>query len=323
MRPHSLIIGGAGFIGSNLSKTLLQLGNKVTVVDNFSRGAIDYLKDIIDDKNFLVIDTDVANEATCTSAFDQAMHIAPISEVWHLAANSDIPAGVQNPDIDLKDTFMTTFNILKSMKKFGIKIIHFASSSAIYGDFGEMPIHENIGPLLPISNYGAMKLASEAQIAAAAESFLEQVSIFRFPNVVGIPATHGVIFDFVNKLKNDPKKLQVLGNGTQQKAYLHANDLIDAMLLIATHSKRNKIEVINIGPIDSGVTVRWIAQQVINRINPQANIIFGESNKGWVGDVPKFNYSTDKLRALGWKPQLGSEEAIIKAVDEIANQLGF
>ena len=137
-----------------------------------------------------------------------------------MAANSDIPAGVLNPDIDLRDTFLTTFEILKAMKKFNIKVLNFASSSAIYGDFGNEIIHESIGPLFPISNYGAMKLASEAQISAACEGFLNRANIFRFPNVVGAPATHGVILDFINKLRLNKNELQVLGNGTQQKAYL-------------------------------------------------------------------------------------------------------
>ena len=143
------------------------------------------------------------------------------------------------------------------MKIKGVKSIHFASSSAIYGDFGETKIHEAIGPLLPISNYGAMKLASEAQIAAAAESLLEQVNIFRFPNVVGIPATHGVIFDFVNKLINDPNQLHVLGNGTQQKAYLHAADLIDAMLLIANNPLRKFKFIEQDKLVDKQIKLLW------------------------------------------------------------------
>jgi UDP-glucose 4-epimerase len=234
-----------------------------------------------------------------------------------LAANSDIPAGVLDPSVDLKNTFLTTFEILRSMKKYNIKTIHFASSSAIYGDLGEILINENIGPLLPISNYGAMKLASEAQISAACENFLERANVFRFPNVVGIPATHGVILDFVLKLKNNKDQLDVLGDGTQQKAYLHVSDLIDAMLVITKQHSVNKILIVNIGPIDEGVTVNWIANQVIKRTNPKAIINYGTGNKGWIGDVPKFNYSTSLLQSFGWNPKLGSCDAVIKAIDEI------
>jgi UDP-glucose 4-epimerase len=144
---------------------------------------------------------------------------------------------------------------------------------------------------------------------------------FRFPNVVGVPATHGVILDFIRKLIANPEELQVLGDGSQQKAYLHVTDLIDAMLTIR-NSIPDKLGVFNIGPIDEGVTVRWIAERVVERVSPSARIHFGKGNKGWVGDVPKFKYSTDKLQALGWSPTLGSESAVLRAIDEIAYQLG-
>ena len=265
----------------------------------------------------------VAEASQCENAFLEAKLNGKVTEVWHLAANSDIPAGVLNPDIDLRDTFLTTFEILKAMKKFKIKVLNFASSSAIYGDFGDEMIHESIGPLLPISNYGAMKLASEAQISAACEGFLKRANIFRFPNVVGVPATHGVILDFINKLLLNKNELQVLGNGTQQKAYLHVSDLIDAMLLISNQQIDSKVEVINIGPFDKGVTVKWIAQEVVNKINPSAKIVYGVGNKGWVGDVPKFNYSVEKLKSLGWSPILGSEKAVKRAINEIIIQLGL
>lgn len=323
MNEHKLIIGGAGFIGSNLVKEFLNLNFNLTVVDNFSRGRLKYLEKHKENNNLTILSFDVSDSEQCDKAFKEANENCQIDEVWHLAANSDIPAGVANPDIDFKDTFLTTFQILKSMKKFNVNIINFASSSAIYGDFGETIIHESIGPLKPISNYGAMKLASEAQITAAVEDFLERANIFRFPNVVGVPATHGVILDFINKMSLDINELKVLGNGSQQKAYLHVSDLIDAMLLISNKKSSSGIEIFNIGPVDAGVKVKWIAEQVINRINPLATIIYGKGNKGWVGDVPKFNYSTQKLQSLGWSPRLGSSKAITKAIDEIASELKF
>jgi UDP-glucose 4-epimerase len=264
-----------------------------------------------------------ADGSQCENAFLEAKQYGKVTEVWHFAANSDIPAGVLNPDIDLKDTFLTTFEILKAMNKFDVKVINFASSSAIYGDFGDEIIHESIGPLLPISNYGAMKLASEAQISAASEGFLQRANIFRFPNVVGVPATHGVILDFINKLILNKNELQVLGNGTQQKAYLHVSDLVNAMLLISNRQINDKVEIINIGPSDEGVTVKWIAEKVVLKVNPYAKIIYGDGNKGWVGDVPKFNYSTEKLKSFGWSPNLGSEEAVKRAINEIVLQLGL
>jgi UDP-glucose 4-epimerase len=140
--------------------------------------------------------------------------------------------------------------------------------------------------------------------------------------VVGIPATHGVILDFINKLRRTPNSLSVLGDGTQQKAYLHVSDLIEAMLMIAGRDAA-KLEPVNIGPVDNGVTVRWIAEQVIARVSPDADIAFGLGNKGWVGDVPRFNYSTARLQSYGWQPKMGSHEAVTRAIHEIATQQGF
>ncbi len=315
-----LIIGGAGFIGSQLVKKLLS-SNKITVVDNLSRGSTSYIEEFMEHENFKFLKFDVSNKNECNSAFSEAINFGEIDEVWHLAANSDIPAGVNDSNIDLKDTFLTTFEILNCMKVYNIKVIHFASSSAIYGDCQNLKISEKTGPLLPISNYGAMKLASEAQISAASEHFLQRANIFRFPNVIGTPATHGVIFDFINRLKLNKSELTVLGNGTQQKSYLHVSELIDAMLFIKNKHTDSKVEVFNIGPDDDGVTVKFIAENVVKRVSPKARLNFGEGNKGWIGDVPKFRYSINKLKSLGWKPKLSSENAIIIAIDEIANQL--
>jgi UDP-glucose 4-epimerase len=314
----SLVAGGAGFIGVTLIRRLLDRGHHVVVADNFCRGDPAYLAEF--GKRILVIEADLSKRSDCERVFATA---GPFDEVWHLAANSDIPAGIEDPDIDLRDTFQTTFELLRVMRRHGVPEFHFASSSAIYGDLGDRELHEDIGPLLPISNYGAMKLASEAQASAAAESYLARVNVFRFPNVVGTPATHGVILDFINKLAADPSVLDVLGDGTQQKAYLHVSDLVDAMLLIADQGSRTKVNCVNIGPVDEGVTVRWIAEQVAAHVSPGAEIRFGQGNKGWVGDVPRFTYSTKRLQSLGWSPVLGSVAAVGRAIDEIAIQQGF
>lgn len=318
----SIVAGGAGFIGANLVPRLLEEGRHVLVVDNYSRGSANNLGHIASDPRVTLIQADVSDRAATAETFHRAASIGSVDEVWHLAANSDIPAGVQDSDVDFKDTFRTTFELLRAMREFDVPYLHFASSSAIYGDLGEQSLHESIGPLLPISNYGAMKLASEAQASAAAESFLRRVNLFRFPNVVGIPATHGVLLDFVNKLAATPDVLHVLGDGTQQKAYLHVSDLVAAMLAVRARKVEGKVEVVNIGPTDEGVTVRWIAESVVARVRPQARIAFGQGNKGWVGDVPKFNYSTARLQSYGWTPKLGSAQAIARAIDEIARQQG-
>ena len=242
--------------------------------------------------------------------------------MWHLAANSDIPAGIADANVDLRDTFLTTFNTLEIMQERGCRRLAFASSSAIYGDLGDTELREDTGPLLPISNYGAMKLASEGAISAAAEKFLDVALIFRFPNVVGVPATHGVILDFIRRLREDPTHLDVLGDGTQQKAYLHVSDLVDAMMTIQRLNTR-KLDVFNIGPVDDGVTVRRIAEETVAASFPTAQLAFGTGNKGWVGDVPRFRYSIAKLQALGWQPTLDSLGAVRRAISEIVRQEGI
>ena len=174
--------------------------------------------------------------------------------------------------------------------------IAFASTSAIYGDLNQK-LAEDIGPLFPISNYGAMKLASEAAISAAAESFLERAWIFRFPNVVGSRATHGAIYDFCHKLKKNPAELEVLGDGTQEKPYFHVTDLIDAMLFITDNAK-DRLNFFNIGTSASVTTVRYLAETTVSHAQPSAKIRYTGGNRGWVGDVPKVNYSVEKLKKL-------------------------
>ena len=189
-----LIIGGAGFIGSVLVKEMLKDNTDIIIIDKLSLGSTNY----IDTTKVEFHQIDINN-------IDRVLEVLQdkqVGEVWHLAANSDIPAGVEDINVDLDDTFMSTVSTLKVMKKIGCKRLYFASSSAVYG-FNENRLHEDIGPLMPISNYGAMKLSSEALISASLESFLDKVCIYRFPNVVGVPATHGVILDFVKKLKKD------------------------------------------------------------------------------------------------------------------------
>ncbi|BGI52968.1 MAG: NAD-dependent epimerase/dehydratase family protein [Candidatus Hamiltonella defensa (Ceratovacuna japonica)] len=318
----SLVAGAAGFIGSHLCECLLNEGKRVVAVDNFSRGQKRYLERHVNNPDFKLLSADLSQRDDTSYTFEKAAKQGTISEVWHLAANSDISAGVADGDIDLKDTFLTTVEILKAMKLHCVRELYFASSSAIYGDLGDQQLHENIGPLMPISNYGAMKLASEALISASCEAELDKACVFRFPNVVGAPATHGVIYDFIHKLIANPDCLEVLGNGTQQKAYLHVSDLISAMIAVRAKTDTSKRELINIGPIDKGVTIKWIAEQVISRINPLAQIKYGKGNKGWIGDVPKFHYSTEKLQSYGWQPKLGSAEAVRCAINEIADQLG-
>jgi UDP-glucose 4-epimerase len=310
----ALVTGAAGFIGSHLTDRLLQLGQTVVGIDNFSRGTRGNLADSLLDPAFQFFERDLSN----LNSLREILSSFEVDTIWHMVANSDIGAGVADPNVDLKDTFLSTFNVLVAMRDAGIKKLAFASTSAVYG-VHEQALEENIGPLFPISNYGAMKLASEGLISAAVESYLERAWIFRFPNVIGPRATHGIIFDLLTKLARKPADLEVLGDGTQQKPYLHVSELIEAMLWIHGHAS-DALNWFNIGPPDEGATVKEIAEAVQRRAAPSTPIRFTGGNRGWVGDVPKFRYSIDKLKRLGWSPQLTSGQAVERAVGEIHSE---
>lgn len=318
MTETHLITGGAGFIGVNLVAALAARDIDVVVMDNLSLGQRDFLDRLGLQQRVRFHEADLSDLAAYRAALSAEHARQPIDEVWHLCANSDIPAGVNDPAVDLKDTFMTTFNTCVVMRELGIARLNFASSSAVYGDHGDKAIDESF-VLKPISNYGAMKLASEAQIHAAAENGLERALVFRFPNVVGAPATHGVILDFLRKLRADPARLEVLGNGTQQKAYLHVGDLVEAMLFVRDHAQE-RVTTVNIGPRDEGICVRDIAELVRARVAPEAAILYGTRDRGWVGDIPMFRFSVEKLERLGWVPPRNSRAAVLLAIDEIVRQ---
>jgi len=331
-----IIAGGAGFIGINLTRHLLsKTKHSVAIFDNHSNAHAKELDLLLNDKKYqgriYSKKTEIADYKELREAWAKLENKLPqnISEadraikytVWHLAANSDIPSGIEDPSIDLKDTFMTTFNLLKLCREENIKRFIFASSSAIYGDHGELSISEITAPLMPISNYGAMKLASEAICYAAKHDFLENLFVFRFPNVVGTPATHGVIYDFINRLKCDPDTLEVLGNGSQKKSYLHVSDLIDAMTFLSSIQIANgESPIFNLGPANDSITVREIAECVRDEVSSTATIKYGTTPYGWKGDIPRFEYNISKAISYGWKPKLNSSEAIKLAVAQIANQ---
>lgn len=314
-----LITGVAGFIGSNLARKFLAEQKTVIGVDNLCRGSLANIADLQASALFTFVQLDLCDLVAYEKCISDYLKNQTITEVWHLAANSDIPAGISDAAIDLRDTFMTTYNTLEVMKRHQIEVLAFASTSAVYGDLGERLLTEDIGPLFPISNYGAMKLASEALISASVEGFLKRAYIYRFPNVIGTPATHGVILDFIAKLQKTPEQLEVLGNGSQKKGYLHVQDLIDAMLTIQKHA-HDPINYFNIGAGDEGIYVRDIAQMVVQAVSPGAIIQYGEGDKGWVGDVPRFIYSVEKLKKLGWTPTLSSQQAVRLAIEQILAQ---
>ncbi len=315
-----LVTGAAGFIGSHLTDRLLARGGSVVGIDNLALGRRENLARALAQPGFRLHVTDVNDVAACTRLIAEEAAREPFTMAWHLAANSDIRAGVADSDVDLRNTFLTTHHLLQVLRRQGIRRLAFASTSAVYG-MHPARLTEETGPLFPISNYGAMKLASEAAISAAVESFLERAWIFRFPNVVGSRATHGAIHDFALKLKRDPGELEVLGDGTQAKPYLHVAELIDAMVFIVDQAGE-PLNCFNIGTVASTTTVRYLAEAVVQRMAPQARIRYTGGNKGWVGDVPRFNYAVDKLQRLGWTPRLTSDEAVDRAVAEVVAEVG-
>ena len=310
----NFVTGAAGFVGHGLIQRLLSEGEAVAGFDNLRRGTMANIAAFADHPDFSFRQLDAADKTALTEGFAEALarHKGAEVVVWHLAANSDILAGVDDPDVDLHDTFLTTYTTVAAMRAHGLRKLAFASTSAVYGAL-ETVLREDSGPLFPISNYGAMKLASEAVISAAVESHFERAWIFRFPNVVGAFGTHGVIYDFARKLRRTPQELEVLGNGTQQKAYLLVDELVDAMRFIQREAGE-RVNCFNIGPADAGATVRFIADEMVRVAAPKASIRYTGGDRGWVGDVPRFTYSIEKLQKLGWSPKLSSEEAIRAAI---------
>jgi UDP-glucose 4-epimerase len=313
---HHFITGAAGFIGSQLVDSLLGTGHHVSGVDDLSLGRLENLNSAREQTNFRFFESDISDTGHATECLRQATNRAGIPNViWHLAANSDIAAGSEEPAVDFRRTLQTTFAVIEAARDTGVSKIAFASTSAVYGEHDDL-LKEDSGPLLPISFYGATKLASEALLSAAAETFLDNIWIFRFPNVVGPRATHGAIFDFITRLSANPAALQVLGDGSQTKPYLHVSELIAAMRFIVDNAKDRR-NVFNIGPKGAGTTVAFIAEKVVERLRPGTPIAYTGGDRGWVGDVPRFRYSIERLARLGWQPKVSSDDAVLCAVDEL------
>lgn len=308
-----LVTGAAGFIGSHLIDELLEKDNEIVAVDNLSLGRMSNLDSAVKNPRFKFFRFDILDKDKLFKLFESEK----IDIVFHLAANSDIAKSYANPDVDFNNTFSTTYNVLLAMKQFDVKKIVFASTSAIYGE-AKQKLTENYGPLFPVSHYGASKLASEAFISSFCENYGIKAWIVRFPNVVGERATHGVIFDFIKKLKNNPLELEVLGNGEQIKPYLYVKDLVNAILFVFENTNE-KINFYNIG-VETRAKVKDIAKMVIEEMGLNAQIKYTGGDRGWIGDVPEFNYSLDKIHSLGWKAQISSDEAVRKSIKYILSQ---
>ena len=249
-----MVTGGAGFIGSHLTQKLIDENNEVVVLDNLSTGNNLNLNSCIDRKNFKLIVEDLKNQTS--------YHLKDIDTVFHMAADPEVRTGVSNPKLAYEQNIKNTFELLENIRKNDIKQFVFASSSVVYGEPEIIPTPETFGPLLPISIYGGTKLACEGLISSYCNNYGIKGTIVRFANVVGSRARHGVIWDFIKKLKTNQKKLEVLGNGKQSKSYVHVNDCVDGLLFSAKHTKK-KIDVFNVGNHDM-INVLDIASIVCN-----------------------------------------------------------
>ena len=303
------VTGGAGFIGSHLVDRLVRMGG-VTVYDNLSSGRLEFISHHLDRGDFNFIEADLLDFSTLKQA------ISGHDVVFHLAANPEVRTGTKATDLDLKAGIIASYNVLEAMRLNQIQKVVFTSSSTVYGDTGVTPVTEGYGPLKPISLYGASKLGSEGLISAFCHLFHIQGWIFRLANIVGSRLTHGVIFDFINKLKQNPGRLEILGDGSQQKPYLHIDDCISGMLFAMEHSKQ-PLNVFNLGPASS-TSVVTIANMVVKAMGlKDVEFQYTGGSRGWVGDVPQVRLDMTGMSQLGWQPRYTSDEAVERAVREL------
>ncbi len=305
-----MITGAAGFIGSHLVDSLVK-DNFVLGYDNLSSGKREFLEHLEDEDNFELIISDIFDEET----LDKEMKRCDM--VFHLAANPDVRVGAHDTFVHLEQNIIATYKVLEAMRNNGVKEIVFTSTSTVYGETEIIPTPEDMGPLKPISLYGSSKLGCEALISAYCHTFDMEGISFRFANVVGPRSTHGVTFDFVNKLRDDPQELEILGSppGTT-KSYLYITDCINGMLH-ATKNAKGKVEYFNIGSQDY-IDVKTIADIVCEEMDLE-NVNYkwtggAGGGRGWKGDVKTMLLSIDKLEALGWTPVHDSGDAIAKTV---------
>ena len=302
----AFVSGGAGFIGSNLVDRLLDVGHEVTVYDNLSTGLLQFLEYARDFDSFRLVEGDLLDEGSLSEA------ISGHEFVFHLAANADVRFGTEHPRRDLEQNTIVTNNVLEAMRKNGISKIAFASTGSVYGDATVIPTPENAAFPIQTSLYAASKLAGEGLIAAYCGGFGFQSWIFRFVSILGERYTHGHVFDFYQKLKQDPSRLEVLGNGKQRKSYLYIQDCIDAMLF-ALEKSNESVNVLNLGVdgyCEVNDSIGWICEEL--GVTPKLEYSGGD--RGWIGDNPFIFLDTSKIRDLGWKPKLSIQDGVLKTI---------
>ncbi|RNI15770.1 NAD-dependent epimerase/dehydratase family protein [Methanohalophilus sp. RSK] len=309
-----LVTGGAGFIGSHIVDKLIDSGKQVIVFDNLSSGNIKFIENYFDEPNFTFINGDLLNINELKEACKD------VNFIYHVAANPDVKLGASDTRIHFDQNIAATYNLLEAMRINNVKNIAFTSTSTVYGEAKEIPTPENYGPLIPISLYGASKLACEALITSYSHTFDMKSWIFRFANIIGKRSNHGIIFDFIEKLRNDPNQLEILGDGQQAKSYLHVKDCVDGIFFAISNSS-DSVNIFNIGSKDT-IKATQIGEIVAEEMKLK-NIEFSYTGgkRGWKGDVPRMALSIEKLRSLGWNPTYSSEESVKETVRSIMSGL--
>jgi UDP-glucose 4-epimerase len=317
---RAIVTGGAGFIGSHLVDALVTQNASVAVIDNMSNGTLDNLELASKQTKLEFCNGDLKKRGEWNS------YLRDAEVVFHFAAHPEVRVGETSPEIHFNENLVATFNLLEAMRKTeNARTIVFASTSTVYGEPTQFPTPEDYGPLLPISTYGASKLASESLISSYAHTFGMRGLILRLGNVVGPRGKHGVIVDLINKLKADPKTLEILGDGTQNKSYVHVSDCVQATLFATKKflSSKERIGVYNVSSRDQ-VGVKRIAEIVSEQmaLGPVNFRFTGgvDGGRGWLGDVKAMQLSVEKLSKLGWNPTMNSEQAVQKATHELLTE---
>lgn len=310
MKDRILVTGGAGFIGSHVTDRLKETGNEVVVFDNLCSGNIEFIQHHLEKPNFTFIKGDLLNKNDIEAACDG------IDFVYHVAANPDVRLSAVDTQVHLEQNIIATYNLLEAMRKKDVSNIVFTSTSTVYGEASTIPTPEDYGPLIPISLYGASKLACEALITSYSHSFDIRSWIFRFANIIGNRSTHGIIVDFIRKLKNDPNHLEILGDGRQSKSYLHVTDCVDAILFAVSHSN-DAVNIFNIGSEDT-ITSTKIGEIVVEEMGLEdVRFSYTGGERGWKGDVPRMLLSIEKMKLLGWEPSYTSEKSVLETASTL------
>lgn len=310
---RSIVTGGAGFIGSHLVDTLVARGDEVTVIDNLATGSLGSLNDHIACGSVSFVQKDLLGDGW------QDL-LAGKDRVYHLAADPDVRASAGSPFSVFEENLAATENVLEAMRENGVFELVFTSTSTVYGEASVIPTPEDYSPMEPISVYGGTKLACEAMISSYAHTYGMKTWVFRFANIVGPRSNHGVIWDFVHKLLNNPQELEILGDGRQTKSYFSVEACIGAFLYAVAHA-RQPFNVFNIGSED-WIDVRSIAEIVVEEMRLSGvSFRYTGGDRGWKGDVPKMLLSVERLKSLGWRPLTGSEESVRSATRDLVREV--